>query len=475
MMSGRLEDLRILSKAECEAIAAKLAAFATGGGATLPMITSWWQGELRWGRNRVTLSSDRRDLEIRMVREVNGIRGRPVMVNQLDEGSLKAVVRAAERAAAFTNEKVSAGLSFEPPVPDLPMPRPAIWSDATFNLTAKARGTAARSLIQTAEAQGLLSAGYIEVRAGVRFYLLNGTPYYWPFTQAQCSMTVRDPQGTGSGWAGGSSYDWTRINVPALARRALDKCVASRNPVALEPGRYTVILEPQAVADLIEPMVSIMERPKQESDTEPFGLDSGGAAKFGLKVADPRITLSHDPADPELGVVPLPGQQPVTWIDKGVLTALGYERAYGLQLLHKNPPVMSPAVGYRMSGGTASLEEIIATTGRGILVTRFSGVKNVQGSEARRSLLCTGLTRDGLWLIENGKISKPIKNFRFTESPLFMLNQLEQVGVSEPVFRPVKTMDRDARGDPHAPDLTPAIVPPLRARDFSFTAMADAV
>ena len=339
-MSARRQDPRLFSQAECQAIATKLAGFAKGGGQTLPVITSWWQSELRWGRNRLTLFSDRRNTEVRVIRVVNGGHSQPMKTNQVDPGSLEAVVRAAERGAAAT-AAVSAGLSFEPPLPDLPMPRPMIWSDATFNLTPEAMAAVAQPLMRTAEDQGLLSAGYLEVRAGVRFELLNGQPYYWPFTQAQCSLTVRDSRGTGSGWVGASSYDWTKLDAPALAKRACEKCVASRDPVALEPGRYTVILEPQAVADLLEPMVDpyVMDRLRQETNTDQaFSYEDGSGAKFGVRVVDPRITLSHDPADPELGVLPMPGEQPVTWIDHGVLTALGYDRPYALRWQQSNRP-----------------------------------------------------------------------------------------------------------------------------------------
>jgi predicted Zn-dependent protease len=122
-------------------------------------------------------------------------------------------------------------------------------------------------------------------------------------------------------------------------------------------------------------------------------------------------------------------------------------------------------IGYRMSGGKTSVEEMIATTRRGLLVTRFSNIRTLDGT----SLVSTGLTRDGLWLIENGKITKPVKNFRFTESPLFMLNSIEQLGEAVPVFRPVE--------DPYERDypLTPAIVPAIKSRDFSFTSTIDAI
>lgn len=123
---------------------------------------------------------------------------------------------------------------------------------------------------------------------------------------------------------------------------------------------------------------------------------------------------------------------------------------------------MRGATGYRMSGGDTSIEEMIRTTRRGLLVTRFSNIRVLDWE----SLLSTGLTRDGLWLIENGEITKAVKNFRFTESPLLVLNNIEQLGEPVPVFRPTK----DEGGQ-----LTPAIVPPLKARDFSFTSLIDAV
>ena len=186
--------------------------------------------------------------------------------------------------------------------------------------------------------------------------------------------------------------------------------------------------------------------------------------KLGLKVIDERITIDHDPADPRLGILPEPWMEPVTFFDKGVLTNLFYARDYALASLSRNAPRRG-MWGYRMSGGTTSVDEMIASTQRGLLVTRFSDIRELDAG----TLLSTGLTRDGLWLVEHGKISKAVKNLRFTESPLFMLNSIEQLGVPVPVFRPV----RDAY-EQQIP-LTPAIVPPLKARDFSFTSTIDAI
>ncbi len=474
----RLQDSdRILSERECRAIAERVFAFARGGGETKVFLSSWWNGELRWARNRTSLAADRRDLRV-IVRRTVGVGEGNVVTNQVDDASLEAAVRAAERSAILS-PRLEHPPPYEPPLPRGKWAETDIWSDATYDLSTEARGEVARGLLESAEAKGMLSAGYLEARAGARMTIsslrpddssaLWDTPYQ-KWTQAHCSMTVRDAKGAGSGWAGLSSYDWNAIDAGALARRALEKCLASQNPVALEPGRYTVILDPQAVADLMEVFARSISRERAENGQGPWALAQDDAlgiwrSKLGLKVADSRITIRHDPMDPLLGIVPAePWMQPITWIERGILTGLAYRRPYAVETLNENASGRDK-IGYRMSGGKTSMEEMIATTKRGLLVTRFSNIRALDGT----SLVSTGLTRDGLWLIENGKITKPVKNFRFTESPLFMLNSIEQLGEAVPVFRPVE--------DPYERDypLTPAIVPPIKSRDFSFTSTIDAI
>ncbi len=287
-------------------------------------------------------------------------------------------------------------------------------------------------------------------------------PVYQKFSHAQCSMTVRHPKGVGSGWAGLTSFDWGAIDGRALADRALEKCLASLNPVAIEPGRYTVVLEPQAVGALLEILFDSGAFSRLDSEqyvNMPFALGADPSlnivrTRLGFQVMDERITISSDPLDPELGSLVRPGDSSCVWIENGVLRHLGYDRSYALRSLNDNVGPGGGA-GIRMAGGDSSTEEMIASTKRGILVTRFSTLRILD----RPSVLGTGLTRDGLWLIENGKISKAIKNFRFTESPMFALNNVDVVGPAERVYAP-----------PFA-----RIVPLIKVRDFSFTGVADAV
>ncbi|MBX6330680.1 MAG: TldD/PmbA family protein, partial [Gemmatimonadaceae bacterium] len=389
--------------------------------------------------------------------------------SQTDDGGLERAVRAAERGdRAVGGHPIPPDFTVPPPA--FTYPETAIWSDATYNLDAAARAQVARTLAEPAEAQGLQSAGYVEVRAQMLAVIPSDGPMqYTASTDAQCSLRVRDPQRRSSGWAGRSSYDWARIDAPALAARALDKCIAARDPVAVEPGRYTVILEPQAVHDLVQLLVRRppgLIRSVAESGGGLFAAGYDDAlrlwrTKLGLPVVDRRITIDYDPADPDLGVEPFVGgdrnREPVravTWIDHGVLTTLSYDREYALAMLNENRGAPN-AGAYRMSGGTTSIAEMIRSTARGLVITHFSDVRVLDV----RTLLATGLTRDGVWLVEHGKVSKAVKNFRFTESPFVVLNNVEALGTPVPVFSPG----------------TPAIVPPLMVRDFSFTALIDAV
>jgi predicted Zn-dependent protease len=190
---------------------------------------------------------------------------------------------------------------------------------------------------------------------------------------------------------------------------------------------------------------------------------------LGDKVVDERITISSDPMDPDAGFPPFSAQdagftfEPVyhaaTWIKNGVLTELAYDRHYAIEKLGLSADKPNP-FAYRMTGGDTSVAEMISTTKRGLLVTRFSNLLRLDD----HSLLIRGYTRDGLWLIQDGQISKPVKNMVCTESVMFALNNVLQLGVPQRVYHP---------GWGYWP--MPVIVPPLKIADFSFTALADAI
>lgn len=476
-------DSRFLSQPECEALAKRAASMAVGGGDTALLLQSNWYGNLRYARNQITTTGDVRNNDLYVIRDIQGASG-TVDCSHIDDVGLEAAIRRAERLLRSNEETGDRRFRehFAPVViksipldaPDEskslvnavmvlvqtvePYQKPNIFFDSTYQLRATERVQVIEPLIASARKADLRAAGYIEVSAHGRAVMDTwGRSLYYPYTQAQFSVTVRDPKGTGSGWAGVDFSSWTRIDPSKLTEIAMDKCLRSRNPVAVEPGRYTAILEPQAVCDIFTPVVRFLDRATAEGGDGPFAGEDGNS-KIGQQVLDPRITLSADPMDPDLGFPPFDQggnvYHAVNWIETGVLKDLSYNRPYGIKQLGKNSGLPNSSA-FRLSGGTSTIDDMIATTKRGLLVTRFYGVGIIDKS----SLLCTGYTRDGLWLVENGKITKPVKNFRITESPMFIFNNLEALGQPVRVFRPG----------------APTVVPPAKVRDFSFSSLSEAI
>lgn len=457
----RLEDpTDLLSRAACRQLYEAVLGAAVGGGTTRVSLNNRWYGTVEWGRNRVRIASDTRPIDITIRRSIRGATG-AVTTNQADRDGLRTAVRLAEAIA---------GTTFESPDPTEesyrqdPYLHPTLWDDATYQFDTQQRVALVQQLIDPAETSGMLSFGQLRIGARVRGDLgTDGMSLYYPQTTVDCSMTVRDRKGTGSGWAGVNHHTLSLIDPRALAARALDKAQRSVNPVAIEPGRYTTILEPQAVADLMLWVIQNLDRQGAERPAGPFGGVEPGRSKINLPVIDRRLTLSADPTDPDGGFIPYDGNgtpfQAVNWIDRGVLRQLSYDKRYALYQLGQRHGLpnsycfrLAPAPGVP----TLSIDEMIAKTPRGLLVTRFYNVDVING----QSLLSHGYTRDGLWLIEHGTVTKAVKNFRFTESPLFVLNNVLDIGVPVRVY--------NAYGSAY-------IAPAIRAMDFNFTSVADAV
>jgi predicted Zn-dependent protease len=433
-----------------------------GGGDTLLSVRSRVTGSTTWARNRVDLCATRRDVDLHVTRDIGGAVGR-ASVTQFDDAGLRQAVENAERVLQV------GGREFEwhgETYFDDPILTPTLWSDATHGLDAEARTALAEHLMAPVETAGFLSAGALHIAAESRATLApRGTFRYYRTTSVACSTTARDAKGTTSGWAGINHYDLRQIDPAAIAARALDKCRRAQNPVAIEPGRYTAILEPQAMADLMAPLFEIpmnMDRFTAELGMGPWA-SRPGFSKINEHVLDSRLTVRADPMDADGGFLPFDVQSgvayhPVDWISRGVLRALSYGRRYALRELGKELGLPNSGSFRLMSvpgTPTVTVETMIANTERGLLVTRFYGVRVVDDA----SMLCTGFTRDGLWLIERGKIAKPVKNFRFKESPLFILNNVDEIGVPTRVFAPDRSY----------------VAPAMRVRDFSFAGLADAV
>lgn len=480
-----MSDIKLLSMEELEDVIDRLLSFSNRKGMTMISVSSSWTSELSWARNASSMTSDRRDVTIFVGRSVKR-GGGSAMTNQIDDISLQNVMRVCEDQVS--NSGIPQMIDDHPfAVPYVGSAGPSnTWSDDTFKRSVEDSSRLIHSSTLKARDAGYSSAGYLENRAFNTFAYTTdefgrvnpSMTGYGEMTQLQCSATVRDPKGVASGWAGKSSYSLADVDELAIAEKALDKAIRSMNAVRVEPGRYTAILEPQATADLIDTFLmderSVGRRYAEDRRyNSPMWFSTDNAlprerSRLGTKIADERVTISHTVKDPELGIIPVAGVRDIVIVKNGVLKELYSDRALTLNESNVNSN-NSFRRTYRMNGGKSTMEDMIASTNRGLLITRFSNPHLVD----RRSVLSTGVTRDGLWLIEEGKITKSVRNFRFTESPLFALNNLEEIGQAERVFHPFATPALAGLA-PHLA-LSQVIVPPIKVRDFSFTSTIDAI
>ncbi len=417
-------------------------------------LSGGYTGNIRFAANRITTSG--------------GVSNSQLVV-QSGYGAKHAVVTTSDFSAEGVERAVRQSEAIAKLAPDDPENMPLLppqqyqdvnaWFDSTAKLTPEERAAAARTAIDAAKASGdLAAAGFIVEGTSYNAIASNtGLFAYFPSTNANYQLTVRTNDGTGSGWAAADHPDWRQIDFRAVSDRAIEKARASRNPVAIEPGRYTVILEPQAVGDLVQLLAFALDARSADEGRSAFSKQGGGT-RIGEKIVDSKVTLFSDPADPQLLGQPWTGEGlPLgreVWIENGVLKQLNYSRFWAQK---KNTRPTGGLGSVKMVGGDASTEQMIAATPRGILVTRLWYLRQVDP----RTVLYTGLTRDGTFLIENGKITKSVKNLRFNESPLFMLNNLEMVGRSE------RIAGTESGGN--------VVFPTLKVRDFNFTSLSDAV
>jgi len=464
-----VQSAPILTRDQAEALAKRVLAFATADG-TRVNIRSAARANSRFAVNQMSTAGDNTDTVV-TVRSTFGRRSASASTNKLDDAALKQVVASSEALARLSPEDPEAMPELEPQ-----QYQDGIgWSDATAQLDPVARAAAISKVTEPSRAAGLVSTGYIESRGTATAIANNkGLFAYGRTTEAVMTTTVRTPDGQGSGWGGSAHWDWNRIDAAALGATAIQKARASRDAVAIEPGRYTVVLEPTAVGNLVQILAGAVNA-RSADEGRSFFTKQGGGNKIGMKVVDERVTLFSDPLDPDIGANPFgPDGLPIgrtVWIENGVVKNLAYDRFWA-QKQGKTPNASGGGGGFggggfggggaglKMVGGDASLEDLIAGTDRGILVTRFWYIRAVDP----RTILYTGLTRDGTFLIEKGKITRAVKNFRFNESPIFMLNNLE-------------AMSRSIRVSASESGNTgqPIVVPAIRTREFSFTSLSDAV
>ena len=451
--------MAILTREEAKKILDKVLAYSKAD-ETSVSLSGDRTGNIRYARNSVSTSGESTNLAL-SVTAVFGKRSGTATINEFDDASLEKTVRRAEEIARLAPENPE----YMPILGPQTYLQTNTFSESTDNITPDFRAQATFDSLDPCRQKNLTAAGYMEDTTGFTAIANSkGLFGYNRATGVEFSITVRTADGLGSGYAARDVNDVSKLSTKDATQVAMQKALASSTARAIEPGKYTVILEPTAAVELLENMMGSMDA-RSADEGRSFLSKKGGGTRLGEKLFDERVTIYTDPMNPELPLAPFGGgggrfggfggggsdgrpQEKVTWIEKGVVKNMSYSRYWAEKKGVKGTP---PPGGIIMMGGTQSLADLIKSTDKGILVTRLWYIRAVDP----QTLLYTGLTRDGTFYIEKGQIKFPVKNFRFNESPVIMLNNLEAMG------KPV-------RAGGH-------LIPPMKIRDFTFTSLSDAV
>jgi len=329
------------------------------------------------------------------------------------------------------------------------------FDPATAGATPEHRGRAVAEAIRVVESAGQTAAGIYSTGQSVEaIFNSRGLAAWHAETMGQFSITAMAPDS--SGWAKASAVSHESINPVTLARSAAEKAHLSRDPREIAPGRYTVILEPAAVLDLVGQMFGDFSA-TAVADSRSFLTD-----RLGTKLFGENIHITDDVAYPLQAGVPFDGEgvprRRLTLVEAGIPRELTYSRSsahragveptgHGFPLPNE---IGEAPLNIVIAGGSTSLDEMIASTDRGVLVTRLWYIREVDPYEK----IMTGMTRDGTFLIENGRLARGLRNFRFNQGIIELLNHVEALSA------PAR-----AAGE----EIFDMVVPAMKVRDFNFT------
>jgi predicted Zn-dependent protease len=410
----------------------------------------------RFTNNTMSANLSRNDDNL-TVRVHIGKREGAASTNKLDDQSLKTAVEAAEFAAGIA-----------PPNPE---PTPLIgpqkypevnsWREALANSTPLERARLLKVCADICKKYGVNGYGYLSTTNTYNFTAnTSGNEFYHRNTLAAYSMTARTKDATGSGWANQLGVrDLKEFDMERIARTACEKAVRSQNPKMVEPGRWTVILEPAAAITFLGHIGGTLNARAADEGRSAMYNREKKATRLGEQVLGENVNIRTEPlnsrilASPSLGGLPA---RNITWFEKGVLKNLSYDRYWAAQ---KKVDPTPPPICLSMEGGTATIEDMIRSTERGLLVTHFWYVVFTDP----QTVSYTGITRDGLFLIEKGKVTMPCVNLRFNDSAISIFNNITMLGRPEP--------QGGGFGNPQGINL----VPPLKVENFNFRSISPSV
>lgn len=414
------------------------------GDHTFVALRDQYGGTTRFANNQIVQNVNVRRISL-SVTVAFGLQQGTASTTDLSVGAVRETLQRAEAIARVSPPDPE----YLPPPPShtfltLPTRRPE-----TAEAGPDRRLAEARQAIELCRAEGFQAAGIVmSSLAVVGLAADTGLSAYEHRTEAEFSITATGPGSTG--WANQEHRSIDRLGVEERTRVAIDKARRSADPRELPPGRYTVVLEPAAVAGLMSGMLWRLDAKTYYKGTSAF------AGKLGEPILDRRLTVRNQPGHPDLfGVgftsAGLPTHER-TWIDRGVLRELEYDRFTARQ--HGIDTIATLDAPVVMGEGAVGelVEDLIRGTQRGILVTTFWYIRPVNPTD----LTLTGMTRDGTFLIEDGRIVSPVHNFRFHESPLRAFNRIDAFAT------PAEAVSAES---------WKMMLPAMRIHDFNFSSV----
>jgi predicted Zn-dependent protease len=413
---------------------------------------------IRFAKNGITTSGYRVTQQASITSTTADKRSGNAVVGELTPEALRRGVVQAEELARIS-----------PVNPEDMPPLPAQTYPLLSNFdgyTASARGgdmiPQVKAVLAGAVENKLVAAGYIQRSANVvGVGNKAGLFGYHTYTDSSLTHTMRNPEGTSSGWASQSSVSLKDLNGAEQARISIEKCLHGLNRKKLDPGKYTVIMEPAAAGALIGWLGFAFDARDAEQGQSFLSKSGDGktasATYMGERLFPEIITLRSDPFHPKLASTPwgpslLPNER-MSWIEKGVVKNLYYDRFWAEKAGKRPTPFPTNLV---LDGQDNALADLIKSVDRGLLVTRFWYIRIVEP----KTLQLTGLTRDGVFLVEKGKVTDAVTNFRWNESPAEVLKQTTML------TQPTRTTNEDTGSN-----MAPALI----TTDFNFTSVSDAV
>jgi predicted Zn-dependent protease len=445
--------MKFLTSEEARRICDKVLALSKADECTVSLNGSR-DGNIRYARNSVSTAGLIENTQL-SVSVAFGKKQGTAVINELDDASLEKAVRRAEDVARLAPDNPE----FMPTVDKQAFKASPTYSKSTAAIDPEFRAQAAAYSIEACRKKGLTAAGFFTDSLGYSVVANSkGVFGHQASTSLDFTVTVRTEDGRGSGWVKRSANDAARFDAREASDVAIEKALRSVEAKAIEPGRYTVILEPAATSELVGRLFGGFNA-RQADEGRSFLSRRGGGNRLGEKLFDEQVNVWADPWDASVGVLPWDGasmlaRERTDLIKGGRVNALEYSRYWAQK---QGARAVGRHGNMIMSGSEKSLAELIANTKKGILVTRTWYIRLVDP----QSVLLTGLTRDGTFYIENGKVAYPVKNFRFNESPVTMLNNIDEIG--KPVI---------IAGDEVPYQM---LIPPMKVRDFNFTSLSDAV